>query len=296
MDHLNLFREQFPEVKGIGVIGAGIMGHGIAHVAAAAGYTVTLFDLEPAFLDRALGHIRKNLEGGVEKGKITHADLQGTLSRIATSTSLKETVDQKELVIEAIPEKLPLKIELFGRLSTIVKDDTILASNTSSLSIGAIAAAAARPERIVGMHFFNPPHILKLLELVSSGRTSPDALASVKKVAEKMQREIVVVKDSPGFATSRLGVLLGLEAMRMVEEGVASAEDIDKAMVHGYKHPMGPLRLSDLIGLDTRLEIAEYLHRELKSDAFKPPLILREKVRIKHLGQKTGEGFYHWEK
>jgi len=296
MDHLNLFREHFPEVKAVGVIGSGIMGHGIAHVAAAAGYTVTLFDLEAALLDRALAQIRKNLEVGVEKGKVSNADMQATLSRISTSTSLKETVDQKELVIEAIPEKLPLKIELFGKLSGIVNDDTILASNTSSLSIGAIASASSRPERIVGMHFFNPPHILKLLELVSSGRTSPDALASVKKVAEKMQREIVVVKDSPGFATSRLGVLLGLEAMRMVEEGVASAEDIDKAMVHGYKHPMGPLRLSDLIGLDTRLEIAEYLHRELKSDAFKPPLILREKVRIKHLGQKSGQGFYEWNK
>lgn len=277
----------------ITVIGAGTMGHGIAQVAATCEFDVTLVDVDQAVLDRALAAVRANLSRGVDKGKLTAAEADAAHSKLVTSTDLEAAVADADLTIEAVPERLALKQEVFARLSA-APAHAVLATNTSALSVTEIAAAAADPTRVVGMHFFNPPYALKLLELVRAEQTAPGVLEAAKEIAERLDRELVVVHDSPGFATSRLGLVLGLEAMRMVQEGVARPEDIDRAMTLGYRHPMGPLRLSDLIGLDVRLAIAEHLHREL-GERFRPPPILRRLVRAGKLGKKTGEGFYVWE-
>ena len=199
-----------------------------------------------------------------------------------------------QLVIEAAPERLDLKRALFTQIEQFAPADAILGTNTSSLSISEIASGCRHPERVVGMHFFNPPYILQFLELIRTEQTDDDALAKAKAIGEQMNRDLIVINDSPGFATSRLGLILGLEAMRMLQDGVGSAEDIDRAMELGYRHPMGPLRLTDLVGLDVRLAIAEYLHRELGGERFAPPQILRDKVEAGKLGRKSGEGFYKW--
>lgn len=277
------------------VLGAGTMGHGIAQVAAMAGYATTLFDIDESVLARATDKVKANLDKGVEKGKVEAELRDAALARLGTSTDLERAVDGAELVIEAAPERMDLKKDLFAKVSAACPADAILATNTSSLSLTEIAAAASSPERVVGMHFFNPPHILRLLELVRATQTSDETLERARRAAEAMQREIIVVTDSPGFATSRLGVVLGLEAMRMVEQGVASAAAIDQAMQLGYGHSMGPLRVSDLVGLDVRLAIAEYLYAELGGDQYRPPLILKQLVRAGKLGRKSGEGFHVWE-
>src|SRR5438309_5504372 len=203
-------------------------------------------------------------------------------------------VRDADLVIEAVVEELAVKQELFQQLDDLVADTTILATNTSSLSVTRIAEATKRPARVVGMHFFNPVHIMKLVEVVTHTACDPSVIAAVRDAAARMGKTTILVKDTPGFASSRLGVMLGLEAMRMLEDGIASAADIDTAMELGYGHPMGPLRLSDLVGLDVRLKIAEYLHRELGEQKFEPPRILKEKVHRGDLGKKTGKGFYEW--
>lgn len=277
------------------VLGAGTMGHGIAQVAAMAGYETTLFDIDDAALERAMKKVTANLDKGVEKGKVEKGLRDAALGRLSTATDLEGAVDGAELVIEAAPERMDLKKDLFAKVSAACPADAILATNTSSLSLTEIAAAASAPERVVGMHFFNPPHILRLLELVRATQTSEETLERARSAAEAMQREIIVVTDSPGFATSRLGVVLGLEAMRMVEQGVASAAAIDQAMQLGYGHSMGPLRVSDLVGLDVRLAIAEYLYAELGGDQYRPPLILKQLVRAGKLGKKSGEGFHVWD-
>ena len=282
------------KVERIAVLGAGTMGHGIAHVAAAAGYDTTLFDLSEAALDRGLAQIKSNLEKGMARGKVSSEEMEAALARLDGHTDLALAVGEADLVIEAVPEVMSLKQEIFAQLSDLAPAHAILASNTSSLSLSEIASAAARPDQAIGMHFFNPVHILKLLEIVVADQTADSTLAIVQAVGERMQREMVVVKDSPGFASSRLGLCLGLEAIRMVEQGVASAEDIDRAMVHGYKHPMGPLKLTDLVGLDVRLKIAEYLHQELGSESFRPPQLMRDMVAAGKLGKKSGQGFYSW--
>ncbi|MBZ0138095.1 MAG: 3-hydroxyacyl-CoA dehydrogenase family protein [Planctomycetes bacterium] len=279
----------------IAVIGAGTMGHGIAQVAGMSGYTVSLYDIKQEFVDRGLDSIRKNLAKGVEKGKVAPEVMDTSLNRIKGTTDLAAAAHQAQLVIEAIPEKLELKAELFGKLEELCEEDCIFGSNTSSLSIAKIAAATKRPDRVIGTHFFNPVHIMKLLEIVVAESTSAATLAAVKEVGEKLGKDCIVVKDFPGFATSRLGVCLGLEAIRMVEQGVASPEDIDKAMTLGYAHPMGPLRLTDLVGLDVRLNIADYLHEELNSEVFKAPKLMRQMVEDGKLGKKSGQGFYSWE-
>jgi 3-hydroxybutyryl-CoA dehydrogenase len=198
------------------------------------------------------------------------------------------------LTIEAVPEDLALKRDLFRRLSELCASTAILASNTSSLSLTEIAAAAQGPERVVGMHFFNPAHLMKLLEIVRAYQTSDATVEAVRAIGARMGKQMIVVKDRPGFASTRLGVVVGLQAIRMLEEGVASAEDIDRAMELGYGYPMGPLRLSDLVGLDVRLAIADYLYKELGSDAFRPPQLLKQMVRAGKLGRKSGEGFYKY--
>ncbi|MDT5158156.1 MAG: 3-hydroxybutyryl-CoA dehydrogenase [Acidobacteriota bacterium] len=271
------------------------MGHGIAQAAAAAGYSVTLRDINEELTARALVAIESNLSKGVERGKVTEEERAGTLRNIRVTTRLEETADA-DLFVEAVPERLELKRETLRAVEALAANtDFIFATNTSSLSIGEIASACVRPERVVGMHFFNPVHIMRLVEIVVGRETSVETIAAVRSVAVRMKKEPIVVRDVPGFASSRLGVALGLEAMRMVEEGVAGAKDIDTAMELGYNHPMGPLRLTDLVGLDVRLHIAEYLHARLGSERFRPPDILRRMVAEGKLGRKTGEGFYQWE-
>jgi len=278
----------------VAVVGAGTMGHGIAQIAAVAGCSVTLIDETRTLAQRGMDRIRENLEGAVARGKIDAATRDSALARIAVSDDLAAGAASAHLVIEAVPERPDLKAAIFRTLDTAVADATILASNTSSLSITELQRATARPGRVLGLHFFNPVHINRLVEVVRGADTRDDVVEASLAFVRRAGKEPVVVRDSPGFATSRLGVLLGLEAMRMVEEGVASAEDIDKAMELGYRHPMGPLRLTDLVGLDVRLDIARYLHAKLGSEAFRPPAILERMVAQGLLGRKTGRGFYTW--
>ena len=279
----------------VAVIGAGTMGHGIAYVALAAGHVVRLHDASEASLRSAVDRIGGSFERAIQRGKATTADRDAGMQRLTTSASLQNAVTGADLVIEAIPEKVELKQQLFADVERAVKDDALLASNTSSLSIAAIGAKLARPDRVLGMHFFNPVPVMKLVELVRSPATSPAALDRAKAFVEGLGKTAIVVGDTPGFATSRLGVVLGLEAIRMLEQGVASAEDIDRAMELGYNHPMGPLRLTDLVGLDVRLAIAEHLHRTFGADTYAPPALLRSMVAAGKLGKKSGEGFYRWE-
>jgi 3-hydroxybutyryl-CoA dehydrogenase len=282
------------KIETIAVIGAGTMGHGIAQAAAQSGYSVVLEDMNEELVARGLSRLEDNLRKGVERGKVTEEAMGAALSRIRTSTKLEDTGDA-DLIIEAVIEKLDAKRQLFIRLDQLCKPEAVLATNTSSLSIASIASATARADRVIGMHFFNPVHLMKLIEVVVAPQTAAATLDAALAVAARMGKEAIIVKDAPGFATSRLGVVLGLEAMRMLEQKVASAEDIDKAMVLGYNHPMGPLRLTDLVGLDIRLNIAEYLFEKLGSEVFRPPDILRRKVADGKLGKKAGEGFYKWE-
>jgi 3-hydroxybutyryl-CoA dehydrogenase len=281
-------------MKRIAVIGAGTMGHGIAQVAAMAGYDTTITDLVPASVPQAIQRIRTNLAGGVKRGKLTHEQAAAAIDRITSMDDLSAAVSGAELVVEAIIESPDAKRELFRQLDPLVAATTVLATNTSSLSIAQLAQSVTHPERVLGMHFFNPVHIMKLVELVVHDGTSDATVAAARSVVERMGKDPIIVRDRPGFASSRLGIVLGLEAMRMVEEGVASPEDIDKAMELGYGHPMGPLRVSDIVGLDVRLAIAEYLHRELQGPRYAPPAILRDKVEAGQLGKKTGKGFYEW--
>ena len=283
-----------PPVGTIGVLGAGTMGHGIAQVAAAAGYHVVLRDVNEAAVTHGLESIKRNVEKGIQRGKVSESERDQIIARIQTTTSIEDVRDA-DLIIEAAPENLDLKRTLLRETEAIVKHDCIFATNTSSLSINEIAEASSRPAQVAGMHFFNPVHIMRLVEIVVGPRTSESTVAAVRAVAQRMKKEPIIVRDVPGFASSRLGVTLGLEAMRMVEQGVASARDIDTAMELGYNHPMGPLRLTDLIGLDVRLSIADYLHGKLGSETFRPPEILRRMVREGKLGKKSGEGFYKWD-
>ena len=280
-------------IKQIAVIGTGTMGRGIAYLAAVAGYDTVLHDADAGALDAARASIESTLRKSVEKQKLSDDDARAALDRIHVATDLEPAVHAADLIIEAVPENLELKNELFAQADLFCSEETILASNTSSISITKLASHVERRDRFVGLHFFNPPHVMKLIEIVRGERTSDETVADVRAVAEKMGKQPIVVRDSPGFATSRLGVAIGLEAIRMLEEGVGSAEDIDRAMELGYNHPMGPLRLTDLVGLDVRLGIAEYLSSTL-GPRFEPPQLLRDLVAAGKLGKKTGEGFYRW--
>ena len=281
-------------IERIGVVGAGAMGHGIVHVAAQAGFAVTLCDLDEGLVEAGLAKIRDDLDKGVELGKLAAEEADAVLQRVATTTDLGELAENSNLIVEAIPEKLELKKKVLGEVEVRAATGTLLATNTSSLSIAAMAADLEHPENLIGMHFFNPVHLMQLLEIVVHAGTGSATLDAVRTVGEAMGKTCIVVKDFPGFATSRLGVVLGLEAMRMLEQGVASVEDIDTAMELGYRHLMGPLKLTDLVGLDIRLAIDAYLYEELESDAFRPPEILRRMVDEGRLGKKSGSGFYEW--
>ena len=282
------------KIDRVAVLGAGTMGHGIAQICAVAGMDVVIRDLNDEVLARGMQGIERSLEKLSSKGKIDAATREGALGRLSTTTDLAEAVANADLVVEAIPEKMALKIETFRALAEHAPAHAILATNTSSLSVTEIAAASGDPARVVGLHFFNPVPIMKLLEIVRGLGTSDESIATAREFAARVGKEAIVVNDFPGFATSRLGVILGCEAIRMLESGVASAEDIDKAMELGYRHPMGPLRLTDLVGLDVRLAILDHLHKEL-GEQFRPPALLRQMVRAGKLGRKSGEGFYRYE-
>ena len=275
------------------MIGAGTIGPGIAQVAAGSGYPVILREVDLDRLARGVQAIERNLEKGIKLAKLTEDDRDQTLQRIRGTTRLEDAA-QADLIIEAVPEQLELKQKLLRELESLAQRPFFFATNTSSLSITEIASASPRPGHVVGMHFFNPVHLMRLVEIVVGKSTDDETVSAVLEVGRRLRKECIVVRDVPGFASSRLGVALGLEAMRMFEQGVASAPDIDKAMELGYNHPMGPLRLTDLVGLDVRLSIADYLHRELGSETFRPPQILRQLVNEVKLGKKSGQGFYAW--
>lgn len=284
------------EIRTVAVVGAGTMGHGIAQVCAAAGMQTRLFDTQAPMVARGLEKIAANLDKGVAKGKVTEAAREATQAHLRGVAALSEAVDGADMVVEAVPERLSLKQAVFRDVATLTSAHTILATNTSSLSIDAIAEGLPAPERVIGTHFFNPVHIMKLLEVVVGPRTSPSVLAAVQRLAARTGKTAIVINDSPGFATSRLGLVIGLEAIRMVAQGVGSPADIDTAMTLGYGFPMGPLRLTDLVGLDVRLHIAEHLARELPEGAhFTPPPLLRTMVAEGKLGKKSGQGFYTWD-
>ena len=280
-------------IETIGVVGAGTMGHGIAQVAAGAGYKVLLRDVDRDSLARGIQAIERNLAKGIQLGKLTENDRDSTLQHIRGTTQL-EQIAHADLIIEAAPEQLQLKQEILREVERHSNRPFLFATNTSSLSITEIAKASERPQNVIGMHFFNPVHLMRLVEIVVGKATGDDTVEIVREVSRKLHKEPIVVHDMPGFASSRLGVALGLEAMRMLEQGVASAKDIDTAMELGYNHPMGPLKLTDHVGLDIRLNIAEYLYRELGSETFRPPEVLRRLVSEGKLGKKSGEGFYNW--
>lgn len=277
----------------IGVVGAGTMGHGIAQVCAMAGYEVALVDANPEVLERGLAQVRANLDKGVERGKVTPDQRDATLARLSGAT-LAEAAEGAAMIIEAVPERLELKRSIFAEAARLAPEGCVLATNTSSLSIARIAEGLPDPGRVIGTHFFNPVHLMPLLEIVVADATRETVLEGIRAFGERIGKEVIVVRDAPGFATSRLGVCLGMEAIRMVEQGVASPEDIDKAMVLGYRHPIGPLRLTDLVGLDVRMHIGEYLARELGNPAFEPPELMRRMVAEGRLGKKSGRGFYDW--
>jgi len=276
------------------VLGAGAMGAGIAQVTAQAGIQTRLFDINEAFARGGMEKIEAMLAKGVSKGKMTEERKAEVLALLEPVWNLEDAVRGADLVIEAAPEKLSLKQDIFKRVSAVVSADAMIATNTSSLSVSELASVVENPSRFIGLHFFNPPPLMKLLEVVRGDQTSQATVNRALELSERMGKSPIVVKDAPGFASSRLGVTLGLEAIRMVEEGVASAADIDTAMELGYRHPMGPLKLTDMIGLDVRLHISEYLAETLDSVRFKAPDLMRQMVADGHLGRKSGRGFYDW--
>jgi 3-hydroxybutyryl-CoA dehydrogenase len=280
-------------VNTVAVIGAGIMGRGIAHAAALGGYRTILEDLLPAALRKAEGEIRTNLDKAVELGKVTADDADSAFRRIEFAGSVGDAAREADLVIEAVPEEMESKIEIFTLLDKICRPTTILASNTSSLSVTEIASVTYRAKKCVGMHFFNPVHKMKLLEIVRALETDDDTLATAVEVGKRMGKEVVVIKESPGFITSRINAMIGNEAFHMLQEGIASAADIDKALKLGLNHPMGPFEMVDLVGLDTRLSILEYLHKSL-GEKYRPAPLLVQYVKAGRLGKKSGRGVYEY--
>ncbi|WP_394845719.1 3-hydroxyacyl-CoA dehydrogenase family protein [Pendulispora brunnea] len=277
----------------VAVLGAGTMGQGIAQVAAQNGYRVRIYDAAASRTHEARTNIVAQLEKLVTKGKLTASARERAVECLTIATNLREACAGCNVVIEAAPEDMALKVALFREVLDVAPN-ALLGSNTSSLSLTELGAKVGAPERVIGLHFFNPPPVMELLEIVRGIATSDETLAHALDLAKHLGKTPIVVRDSPGFATSRLGVLLGAEAIRMLETGVASAADIDRGMELGYRHPMGPLKLTDLVGLDVRLAILEHLHKEL-GEQFRPPALLRTMVRAGKLGKKTGEGFYVWQ-
>jgi len=286
-------RDRQVTVQKIAVLGAGIMGRGIAYVSALGGFDTILQDTSPSVLERARADIGSLLDQGVAARKVDAALAAAALGRISVSDTLEDAAHAADLVIEAVPESIELKVELFATLDHVAPAHAILASNTSSLSITEMAAATGRPGQVVGMHFFNPVHRMKLLEVVRALETAKDTLASAIEVGRAMGKECVVVRESPGFVTSRINAMIGNEAFYMLQEGVASARDIDQALKLGLNHPMGPFELVDLVGLDTRLSILKFLHRTL-GEKFRPCPLIEQYVAAGRLGRKAGRGVYDY--
>jgi 3-hydroxybutyryl-CoA dehydrogenase len=284
-------RPRPPAALPVGVLGGGRMGAGIAHAFLLAGSSVIVVERDREQADAARARIEHAIDASIERGS-TQQVQDALLARLTVGTEPGMFADRR-LVIEAVPEDLALKLEALRRVEAVLPADAALASNTSSISIDTLAGGIALPQRFIGLHFFNPVPASGLVEIVVGSATSAELVTLAQGWVELLGKTPVTVQDSPGFASSRMGVALGLEAIRMLEEGVASAEDIDAAMVLGYKHPVGPLRLTDIVGLDVRLGIAEYLHDEL-GDRFEPPALLRTLVAEGKLGRKTGQGFYRW--
>ena len=281
------------EATRVAVIGAGTMGHGIAQVCSTAGLSVAVSDVSEEALEKGRRGVSSSLDRMVSKAKLSPDARDAVLSRIAWVRSVEAAVADADVVIEAVPEKIELKKDILRRVDVTAPERALVGSNTSSLSVTELSMVLRDPSRVVGLHFFNPVPVMELLEVVTGLRSADATVARALVFAKTLGKTPIVVRDFPGFATSRLGVVIGAEAMRMLEQGVASAEDIDRAMELGYRHPMGPLRLTDLVGLDVRLAILEHLHREL-GEQFRPPALLRQMVRAGKLGKKSGEGFYLW--
>lgn len=281
------------DVKTIGVIGAGTMGRGIAYAAALGGFRTILEDVMPEMLAQGTQWIKEAFDDGVKRGRVTSEDSAAAISRIETASSVEDVSRESDFLIEAVPEEMELKLELYTLFDKFAKPNAILASNTSSLSITEMAEMTYRPELCVGMHFFNPVPKMRLIEIVRAPRTSDDTIATCREVARRMGKEVVVVKESPGFITSRVNALIGNEAFAMLEAGLASAEDIDKALKLGLNHPMGPFEMVDLVGLDVRLGILEYLHETL-GEKYRPNDLLKKLVGQGRLGRKSGRGVYDY--
>jgi 3-hydroxybutyryl-CoA dehydrogenase len=280
-------------IRRVTVLGAGTMGHGIAHAAISAGYDTRLFDVSVPSLEKGRASIQSILAKGVELGKVGATDADAILSRLRTSPSLEDALADSDFVIEAAPERMDVKLQLFAEIQKLAPMDAVIASNTSALSITEMAGSLSDPARVAGMHFFNPVHKMKLVEIVQALESSQATMAAVSEVARQMGKETVLVRESPGFITTRVNASLGNEAFFMLMEGVASARDIDKALKLGLNHPMGPFELVDLVGLDTRLSILEYLHRSL-GEKYRPCPLLVQYVKAGRLGRKVGRGVYEY--
>jgi len=282
------------EIKKIAILGAGQMGNGIAHVCAQAGYQVKMRDIEQEFIDNAMETIRKNLERGLKKGRITEEEVENTVGRIEGTLSLEDAVKDADLVIEAVPEIVDLKLKTWKEVDEEAPDHAILASNTSSISITQMAAVTKKPEKFVGMHFFNPVPVMKLVEIIKGAATSDETVGVIEQVSEKLGKETVLVNEAPGFAVNRLLVPAINEAIFAIQEGVATVEDMDKAIKLGLNWPMGPLTLADFVGLDTLLYISDYFVEEFKDGKYRAPALLRKMVRAGWVGRKAGRGFYDY--
>ena len=280
-------------IRTVAVLGAGTMGHGIAHAAMAAGYDTRLFDVSTEALDRARAAIDAIINKGVELGRTTLGDAQAIRRCLATSPDLSATVADADFVIEAAPERIDLKLALLADVDRLAPAHAVIATNTSALGITELAGSIRQPSRVAGMHFFNPVHKMRLVEIVRALHSAPDTLNAVEQVARRMGKETVVVRESPGFITTRVNATIGNEAFYMLMEGIASARDIDNALKLGLNHPMGPFELVDLVGLDTRLAILEYLHRTL-GEKYRPCPLLAEYVQAGRLGRKVGRGVYDY--
>ena len=281
------------DVRTVAVLGAGTMGHGIAHAAMAAGYTTVLYDVSQAQLDKGRAAIDAVIQKGVELGKVAADDAAAMRGRLRLATVVADAVREADIVIEAAPEQIDVKLSLFRAVEAAAPAHAVFASNTSALSITEMSAVLANPGRMGGMHFFNPVHRMKLVEVVKALDTTTETIAVMEAVAAKMGKETVLVKESPGFITTRINALIGNEAFYMLQDGVASARDIDKGLKLGLNHPMGPFELVDLVGLDTRLSILQYLHKML-GEKFRPCPLLEQHVRDGRLGRKVGKGVYDY--
>jgi 3-hydroxybutyryl-CoA dehydrogenase len=281
------------EIRQIAVLGAGTMGHGIAHAAISGGYLTRMYDVSDAAIEKGRRAIEDIVRKGVELGKLSAGDAGAVLARLSTTTSLTETLQDADLVIEAAPEQIDLKLALFAQIEWLAPAGALIGSNTSALSITELAGSLANPARVAGMHFFNPVHKMKLVEIVQALKSAPATLEAIEEVSRRMGKETVLVRESPGFITTRVNASIGNEAFYMLMEGVASARDIDKALKLGLNHPMGPFELVDLVGLDTRLSILEYLHRTL-GEKYRPCPLLVELVKAGRLGRKVGRGVYDY--